>query len=276
MYDEMEQQWELEMNRQPLPFLISIPHGGTNMPPELNGHVIITPHDLFDDSDTFTREIYDVGDAVIKVLKTDIARAYVDLSRAPQQMPPEFPDGLIKSSTCLLKPIYAPDKHPDKILRKLLIAKYYRPYHDELAIWSRFKHIKLGLDCHSMLPVAPDISPDHGQKRPLINLGNLDGAACPNEIVLLLAQSFRFVFNLSDKEVTINRPFKGGYITQKFANDPIPWIQIEMNRILYLESQWFDGEKLEINRNRLVQLNAKFLDTLLMFHKELANADVHF
>lgn len=119
------------MNREPLPFLISIPHGGTKTPPELEDPVVISPHDLFDDSDSFTQEIYDVGNNVFKVVKFDIARAFVDVSRAPHQLPPDFPDGLIKSSTCLLKPIYAENRQPDESLRNQLITKYYEPFHKE-------------------------------------------------------------------------------------------------------------------------------------------------
>jgi len=238
------------------------------MPPELKDRVSITPHDLFDDSDAFTQEIYDVGNNVIKVIKFDIARAFIDVSRAPHQMPPEFPDGLVKSSTCLLMPIYAENRHPDESLRKQLIDKYYEPYHKELEIWSHYEKIKLGLDCHSMLPVPPDISPDRGQKRPLINLGNLDGTACPEKIVQLLAHSFRTVFKLEKNDVTLNRPFKGGYITLKYANNPVPWIQIEMNRALYLESQYFNRQKLEIDSKRLIELNHKFLKLLLRFYSE--------
>ena len=223
------------MKSDPLPILISIPHGGTQTPAELEDRVIITPHDLFDDSDAYTQDIYDVGNLVVKVIKTDIARPFVDMNRAPNQMPPEFPDGLIKSSTCLLKPIYKEGKHPDMTLREKCVRKYYDPFHEKIKKWSKDQRIKLGLDCHSMLPIAPDISPDRGNERPLINLGNLDGKACPDEITQVLADAFCSIYTLSSNDVTLNRPFKGGYITKTYANRPIPWIQIEMNRILYLE-----------------------------------------
>jgi formiminoglutamase len=89
-----------------LPVLLSIPHGGTRKPEELEGHLSITNKDLFDDSDPFVTELYDLGDKVKRVIKTDIARAFVDLNRSLQDMPPQNPDGLIKSKTCYEKPIY--------------------------------------------------------------------------------------------------------------------------------------------------------------------------
>ncbi|MBN1478801.1 N-formylglutamate amidohydrolase [candidate division KSB1 bacterium] len=257
------------MKHRPLPFLISIPHGGTKIPPELADRVIITPHDLFDDSDAFTREMYDVDDLVVHVIKADIARAFVDVSRAPNQMPPEFPDGLFKSCTCLLKPIYAENEHPGEAVRRQLISRYYESYHKEIKKWCHDPRIRLGLDCHSMLPVAPPVAPDAGQKRPLINLGNLNGKSCPEKIVSALADSFCAVFDFSTQEVCINYPFKGGYITQKYAHHPIPWIQIEMNRILYLNDKWFNRELLQMDRTRLTEIHTLFAHVLEEFHQRL-------
>jgi N-formylglutamate deformylase len=257
------------MKINPLPFLISIPHGGTLTPVEIKDQVIIDKKDLFDDSDAFTNEIYDVGKLVIKIIKTNIARAFVDLSRSPQQMPPEFPDGLIKSSTCFRKPIYAPNKHPNPYLRKILIQYYYKPYHHEIRTAVNSSAIKLGLDCHSMLPTGPAISPDAGQPRPLINPGNRDGQSCSNEIANKLAQSFSEVFQFPEEEVTLNRPFKGGYITQMYGQNPIPWIQIEMNRALYLSPPWFDTVTRHIDPHRLPELNRLFAETLIRFNQLL-------
>ena len=74
------------------PVLLSIPHGGTQRPPELDDLLSITDADLFDDSDPFVIEIYDLGEKVEDVVKTNIARAFVDLNRSLQDLPPENPD----------------------------------------------------------------------------------------------------------------------------------------------------------------------------------------
>ena len=41
-------------------------------------------------------------------------------------------------------------------------------------------------------------------------------------------------------EISINDPFHGGHITKTYGNKPVPWIQVEMNRDLYLTEPWFD------------------------------------
>ena len=74
-----------------LPLLISVPHGGDGVPAEVAGRVAISDDDLFDDGDAFTRDIYDVRDDVISWFGASIARAFVDLNRAPDDRPPANP-----------------------------------------------------------------------------------------------------------------------------------------------------------------------------------------
>ena len=112
-----------------LPVLLSIPHGGTQVPEELRDRVCITALDLFDDSDAFTVDIYDLGSEVAMVVKADMARAFVDPNRAPDDRLPNNPDGVVKTATCLNQPIYLPGRGPDGALTGLLIERYHTPYH---------------------------------------------------------------------------------------------------------------------------------------------------
>jgi formiminoglutamase len=249
-----------------LPFLISIPHGGESIPSEIREDVCITPRDQFDDSDSFTNIIYDVKDIVEDQVVSTIARAFVDNSRGRDQLPPEFPDGLIKSATCYNRPIYKEGKQPNKEITSLLINKYYADYHRKLESALKNPKIVLALDCHSMAEIAPEVSPDSGSERPLINLGDAEGTACNSEITEQLRQSFIKVFGFSEDTVTINEPFKGGFITRHYGNNPIPWIQIEMNRKLYLSGEYFDYDSLQMKGNRLYQLNGRFREVLFRFH----------
>ncbi|UCH95710.1 MAG: N-formylglutamate amidohydrolase, partial [Candidatus Aminicenantes bacterium] len=144
------------------PVLISIPHGGTGTPEELINRICIRSKDIFDDMDPFTREIYDLEPGVIEVLTTDIARAFVDLNRAVDDLPPKNPDGIIKSMTCYKKPIYIKGKEPDEPLRQILVERYYHPYHRKLReITSQNKEVKLALDCHSMAAEPPPLAKNH-------------------------------------------------------------------------------------------------------------------
>ena len=238
------------------------------MPPELSSIVCITQKDLFDDSDPFVVELYDVGDTVQRVIKTNIARAFVDLNRAPDDLAPQNPDGLIKSTTCYQKPIYT--NQPDEPLQNIIIDKYYKPYHESIQKSMQELDVKYCFDCHTMASVAPNIAPDgNNSKRPAFCLSNRDGNSAPNDTVQLLSECISECYGVSESDISINDPFHGGYITRTHGNNPIPWIQIEMNRDLYLNEKWFDKDSLKIDENRLSELNQQFADTLTLFNSKL-------
>jgi formiminoglutamase len=252
-----------------LPILISIPHGGTKIPAEISDRVCISKKDLFEDGDAFTREIYGIRDEVQAFVETDIARAFIDLNRETSDRPPHNPDGIIKSKTCHGQPIYSPELFLDEAIIESLIQKYYDPYHNKIRdLLHTEKEIQLALDCHTMEPVGPSISSDEGKERPLLCLGNNYGKSCPDEWVQKLAECFQESFNLKEGEVKINEPFAGGHITRKYGNDPIPWIQIEMNRKLYLSAPWFDNKSFTVNPNRLNQIREAFKTGLIFFCRQ--------
>ncbi|UCC71883.1 MAG: N-formylglutamate amidohydrolase [Gemmatimonadota bacterium] len=244
-----------------LPILISIPHGGTRQPAELEGRVCLSEQHLFDDGDAFTREIFDVREAGASVISADVARAFVDLNRAPDDRPPANPDGVVKSLTCFKRPIYHPGAEPDDSLVELLLARYHRPYHERLRSADP-SEIRLALDCHSMAVVAPPIAPHPGRPRPLLCLSNADGTTCPAELLESLADALADAFECEAADVTLNDPFKGGYITRTHGGGEIPWIQVEMNRSLYLREPWFGRDRLRVDPSRLASLRDRFLAAL--------------
>ncbi|MCV0431815.1 MAG: N-formylglutamate amidohydrolase [Nitrosopumilus sp.] len=253
-----------------LPVLLSIPHGGTKKPPELEGHLSITNRDLFDDSDPFVIELYDLGDKVQRVIKTDIARAFVDLNRSLEDMPPDNPDGLIKSKTCYDKPIYTNGKEPDDSLKTMLVELYYNPYHKTIQKNITESGLKLCLDCHSMAAVAPFYSPDkNSSKRPTFCISNNDGKTSSQEMMEQLADSLSKSYFIDREEIFLNDPFHGGYITRTYGNNPLPWIQVEMNRDLYLKSPWFNEDTLTVDPNHLKKLNKQFENSLELFFSKL-------
>lgn len=256
------------MNR--FPVLISIPHGGLKKPPELINRLCILDRDLFDDIDPYVVDIYNIGNNVEKVIFGEIARTFVDLNRSLQDLPPNNPDGLIKSMTCYQKPIYQKQKEPDLSETQQLIEKYYKPYHREIQKSLRVLNLQVCFDCHSMASFAPNISPDGKSKpRPLFCLSNQNGQTSSNEMLKILAKSISHSFSIKNEEIAFNNPFKGGYITKTYGNNPIPWIQIEMNRKMYLEKPWFDKETMIIEKSRLEELNKMFAKSLDLLFSEI-------
>ena len=89
------------------------------------------------------------------------------------------------------------------------------------------------------------------------------------EMLELLASCISESYNLDIKDISFNDPFHGGHITKTYGKNPIPWIQIEMNRSLYLDSKWFDTASLTIDESRLKELNKMFEKTLDLFFSKI-------
>jgi N-formylglutamate deformylase len=253
----------------PLPFLISIPHGGEHIPECIRDRVALTRADILEDGDAFTRQIYDLGEHVHTVIQSDTARAVVDLNRDVSQMPPDHPDGVLKTVTCYKKPVYREGRFPSPGLVDRLIAEHYRPYHDRIRGAMENLSLVLGLDCHSMAEQAPPIEAQPGCRRPLICLSNACGRSCEMRYAETLAACFCEVLALDEEQVTLNEPFSGGFITCTYGNNPIPWIQLEINRSLYLRPPWHDASKWTISKDRLAELSSLILRVLRRFHCEI-------
>jgi formiminoglutamase len=245
-----------------LPILLSIPHGGSEIPAEVSDLVSASREELFDDGDPFTQEIYDLGTEVAWVFKADVARAVVDLNRAPHDRPPKNSDGVVKSHTCFGRPVYSNGSGPSERLTSVLLQCYYYPYHADLRAANSDRQVLLALDCHSMAATAPPVAPDAGESRPLFCLGTRDGVTCPPNLLAALREALAMAFECGMSDIRLDDPFKGGYITRTHGVGRVPWVQVEMNRSLYLDPQWFDRATLAVERARLAELHARFSNAL--------------
>ena len=269
----MGQQEDAKMSSL-FPLLISIPHGGNVVPPEVKDRVSLTDRDIFYDGDTLTREIYNLRNIVAAFIEMPIARAIVDVNRASDDFPPKNHDGVVKTVTVNGTPVYKRGKFPDEALIEELLQRYYYPYHKKLDDLLGHQNIKLALDCHSMLPYSPPISNNPGQPRPLICLSNRGDnrgmpagrpVTCPPEWIQALAESFRRVFT-NEGEITINNPFLGGYISQvHYGRRGIPWIQIEINRTLYINDAYLNPAKISVKEEIIHALREKIANAIIQF-----------
>ncbi|MGW8287096.1 MAG: N-formylglutamate amidohydrolase [Desulfobulbales bacterium] len=206
-----------------LPLFISIPHAGTHIPPEVRDLCILQQHDILADYDAEAEVIYTaLEEQVAGCCTTDIARSLIDLNRAPDHL---GGDGVIKSHTSWNIPVYR--QFPDDNLIRVLLEKYYFPYHEKLSLANSNRFVRLGIDCHTMSALGPPAAPDPGRERPLVCLSYGDGT-CPEEWIKRLASYFSASFN--DK-VSINSPFRGGYIIRKHASE-LYWVQIEISQTM--------------------------------------------
>ena len=111
------------------------------------------------------------------------------------------------------------------------IARYHRPYHDELSAMIAAAHGRFGavwhVNCHSMKSTAK------GRLRDDFVLGDRDGTTCAPEFTDLVAATLRGL----GYSVGLNHPFKGAEIVIRHG-DPAAGrhsLQIEINRGLYMD-----------------------------------------
>ena len=214
-----------------LPFLISVPHAGLGIPDEVRSLCRLNKDEIRDDSDGGADEIYSMLKGHVQCFETtDIARAVVDLNRPEDDL---SKDGVIKTHTCWNVPIWT--SHLSKKQCDMLLEKYYRPYHQRLRSLASSPSLVMGIDCHTMAETGPPVGPDPGEKRPFINLGNLNHRACPERWAMSLLECFKEQFG---DNVYLNHPFKGGWITRHHSQF-LPWIQLEISREPFLP----DSEK---------------------------------
>lgn len=202
-----------------LPILISVPHAGLTIPPEVKSLNLLTSDQIIADGDVGAKEIYDIEGLVNKFVTTDIARAFVDMNRKENDL---SGDGVIKTHTCWGVPVYQSALSP--VVIKQLLDSYYIPYHAQLTN-SAGMDIMLAIDCHTMASSGPPVGPDPGSTRPMVCLSNADGT-CSEEWFSLLADCLSKAF---DCEVSLNKPFRGGYIIRHHSRE-IPWLQLELSR----------------------------------------------
>lgn len=210
------------MNRKRLPILISLPHAGLEVPDEIADLCMLDAEAIKKDGDEGAFQIYSgLSQHVLGYVSSHVARAIVDMNRSEDDF---RKDGVIKTHTCWDEPIYR--EPPSEQLMGQLIRSYHHKYHTELARLAELDDIVFGVDCHTMAASGPPVAPDPGQERPLVCLGNLHDKSCSPEHLRSLARCLELEFGC---EVSLNRPFSGGFIVRHHSKT-LPWVMIELSR----------------------------------------------
>lgn len=209
-----------------LPFVLSVPHAGWRVPEEVSSYSVLTESEIEEDGDVGARDIYALESELEQFLTTDVARAFVDLNRAPDD---RRADGVVKTHTCWNVPVYR-EPLPESVVRALL-RNYYEPYHARLDALAR-SGVKLGIDGHTMAAEGPPVGPDAGKPRPRVCLSFVDGSV-PSPWIDSLLGALREVFG---PDVKANDPFQGGYIMRHHGRG-LPFVQLELSRAAWTTNE---------------------------------------
>ncbi len=227
----------LNIIRGDSPLLISIPHMGTFLPPDLKHRM--TPEALrLSDTDWHVDKLYwfaqDMG---ISMLMATHSRYVIDLNR-PQDDQHLYP-GQVKTGLCPLETfdgekLYKEGEEPDDIEKLNRIAAYWLPYHE--AIEAELARIKerhgyaILYDAHSIRTEVPRL---FDGKLWDLNLGTAHNKTCAPE----MAAAALDAAGSGGYSSILNGRFVGGNITRHYGQpqDNVHAIQMELTWGNYMD-----------------------------------------
>lgn len=222
------------------PLLVSMPHTGTHVAPELAAR--FTPEALaVPDTDWHLERMYDFLDALdASVLVATHSRYVVDLNRPPDNAslyPGRDTTGLVPVDTFHKEPLYRPGDAPGEDEIRARVETYWQPYHAALAaelerIRARHGYALLW-DAHSIFSVLPRFF--EGTLTD-VNLGTADGNSCGAGLgrdLLAAAQA------CGGYSAVLDGRFKGGYITRRYGRpaEGIHAVQLELSEATYMDER---------------------------------------
>jgi N-formylglutamate deformylase len=221
-----------------LPLLVSMPHVGTDIPDDVAA-TLMPCAAARADTDWHLPALYDFLDEMgASRLSARWSRYLIDLNRPPENTnlyPGQDTTGLCPVDTFGRERLYRAGMEPDEAEVHRRLARYWRPYHDQLReelerLLAEYGRVVLW-DAHSIASVVPRFFEG---RLPDLNFGTADGKSCSQQlegIMIKLVDSqdqFSFVFN---------GRFKGGHITRHYGNPAggVHAIQLEMAQCLYMD-----------------------------------------
>jgi len=219
------------------PVLISIPHLGTSLPADIKAALTQTGA-CVEDTDWHLDQLYDFAAAAgASMLTATLSRYVIDLNRAADGAslyPGQTTTGLVPLETFHGEPVYLPGAEPDEAEIQRRVARYWRPYHDELAAQIAAIKKKHGFvllwEAHSINSVLPRL---FDGVLPDLNFGTFeDKSAAP-----AIGQALCAVAAASPYSWVLNGRFKGGYITRHYGKpaDHIHAVQLELAQHRYMD-----------------------------------------
>ncbi len=254
----------------PVPMIVSVPHCGTEFPEKFignyKGDMIISP----DDTDWYVHDLYNfASDMGITIIHARYSRWVIDLNRDPDSKP-LYDDGRIITSLTPTTdffgtPIYKSwhyEPHEDDIQFKL--ENYYWPYYKKIQELLDERKNQFGKvllwDAHSIRHHVPTI---REEVFPDMILGNNDKKSADLEYIDVALSGL----SSGIYQVNHNDPFKGGHITRYFGKpeDNVHALQLEMNKILYMDDDEEEFDELRANmvRNVLKKTFTGLIESLI-------------
>lgn len=224
------------LTRGQAPILVSFPHSGTYLPPDIAARMTDVGRTV-PDTDWHVPKLYAFLDAIgASRIEATHSRYVVDLNRPPDDQSlyaGQKKTGLVPVDTFRGEPLYIAGQEPgaDEIIAR---RSYWQPYHDAIASeLSRLKAVHGSVilwDAHSIECELPSLFEG---RLPDLNLGTFDGKSCDADIIEAAFDAAK----ASGFKAVLNGRFKGGYITRHYGapKKGVHAIQLEMAQAIYMD-----------------------------------------
>lgn len=226
------------------PFVLSNPHSGTFIPPEIAERMTAAGLERRD-TDWHLSRLYDFpAIESAAMISSNLSRYVVDLNR-PGDNHSLYP-GQQTTSVCPLitfggQAIYREGQEPGETEIANRIEHYWQPYHDQLRaeldrLVEQFGFAVL-LDAHSIAQRVPMLFEGD---LPDFNFGTNHGQSCGVPVQELIQ---RFALQIEGYSHVVNGRFIGGYITRHYGGiENVHAVQLELNRSTYMEEETMEWE----------------------------------
>lgn len=220
------------------PLLVSMPHVGTHVPPEIAARMTPAARAV-PDTDWHVDRLYDfLSDIGAGRIRATHSRFVIDLNRAPDSRP-LYP-GASNTELCPTtlfdeSPIYQPGAAPDAAEVASRRERYWQPYHDRLAAELAALKARFGFailfDAHSIRSMVPRFFEG---RLPDLNIGTGGGATAAPDLSARVVETAKGAEGYAS---VLNGRFQGGYITRQYGRpaENVHALQLELSQITYME-----------------------------------------
>lgn len=239
----------VQVNRGSSPLILSFPHGGTYVPPDIFNNLNANGQ-LLADADWHIARLYENLITDITTVHATFHRYVIDANRDPtgkSLYPGQNTTDLIALTDFDGKAIW--NKEPDEADLQKNLQRFHKPYHQALEAEITRLKAKHGYvilyDCHSIRSTIPFL---FSGSLPSFNIGTNDNSTAHIKIeeaienIVKRATAYNYIFN---------GRFKGGWTTRHYGDpsNKIYAIQMELAQKEYLTDETppfaYDSNKAE-------------------------------
>ena len=207
----------LQVRRGEAPLVVSFPHTGTDIPPEIEAR-LASAWIGRKDADWWVERLYDfAADLGATTVRTAISRTVIDVNRDPSGAslyPGQTTTELCPTTTFDGEPLYRPGGEPDAAEIARRRDAWFAPYHAALRAELdrlRARHGKVVLyEAHSIRSRVPRL---FDGELPNFNLGTYSGASCDPA----LTAAVEAACDASGFSRVTDGRFKGGWTTRHYG-----------------------------------------------------------